>query len=314
MEEIKELEVVEETVLVKPKFEEEIKAEIKGISTIENNIKKVKEYAIQTKEYYAGLTFTEATKSEAEEQKAEINKFKKQVADARKQIIAKYNEPIKLFEDTAKEAEKILGEAYDLINVQVREFDSKELEKVKEKVESYFDEYAASKNINFLKFEDMNLSVTKGLLTTTGNFTKKTQDMVNEFIEKCVKDIELINSLDHKEEILIEYKKTLKAAESIANVMDRYKQLEEMKKQEEKREEQILTDEAMLNKIESLSAPIVEKDPVAGEIHINQVEMLECAFVIRTMHKDCLKEIVEIARKYNAETIQLVKEGGIYHE
>lgn len=251
--------------IVKPEFKEEIKVEIKGVSTIEDNIKKVKDFAIQTKEYYTGIVFTEATKEEAEKEKAAINKFKKQIEDSRKQIVKKYNEPISIFEQTAKEAEKILTEAYDLINTQVKVFDAKELEKVREKVESYFDEYATSKGIDFIKFANMNLSITKGLLTATNNLTKKTQEMINEFIDKCEKDLNLINTLENKDEILIEYKKTLNAADSIALVMDRHKQLENMKKQEEMNEEQKITDEVMLEKIEkALSAPkeIEEKEEV----------------------------------------------------
>lgn len=259
MKDIQDAEVLEEKTLIKPEFKEEINAEIIGTSKIEDNIKKVKEYAIKVKEYYTGVVFTAVTKNDAEKEKADINKFKKQVEDFRKQIVAKYNEPIKLFEDTAKETEKLLKETYNLINVQVKAFDDEQLEKVREKIESYFNEYAQSKNIDFVNFSQMNISVTKGLLTSTGNLTKKVQDQINEFVDRCAKDVDLINTLEHKEEILIEYKKNLKSAESIALVMDRYKQLEEMKQEKESAKEQVINDEEMLKKIDSLSAPKVQR-------------------------------------------------------
>ena len=259
MKDIQDAEVLEEKTLIKPEFKEEINAEIIGTSKIEDNIKKVKEYAIKVKEYYTGVVFTSVTKNDAEKEKADINKFKKQVEDFRKQIVAKYNEPIKLFEDTAKETEKLLKETYNLINVQVKAFDDEQLEKVREKIESYFNEYAQSKNIDFVNFSQMNISVTKGLLTSTGNLTKKVQDQINEFVDRCAKDVDLINTLEHKEEILIEYKKNLKSAESIALVMDRYKQLEEMKQEKESAKEQVINDEEMLKKIDSLSAPKVQR-------------------------------------------------------
>ena len=276
IEEVKEAEIFEEEALVKPEFKEEINAEIIGTAKIEDNIKKVKEYAIKVKEYYTGVVFTAKTKEDAEKEKADINKFKKQVEDFRKQIVAKYNEPIKLFEDTAKQTEKLLKETYDLINVQVKAFDDEQLEKVKEKVESYFNEYAQSKNVDFVNFSQMNISITKGLLTSTGNLTKKIQEQINEFVDRCSKDVELINTLEHKEEILIEYKKTLKSAESIALVMDRYKQLEEMKQEKESTKEQVINDEEMLKKIDSLSAPKVEK-----KTNENQEEILELKFKVR---------------------------------
>ncbi len=276
MEEVKEAEIFEEKALTKPEFKEEINAEIIGTAKIEDNIKKVKEYAIKVKEYYTGMVFTAATKEDAEKEKADINKFKKQIEDFRKQIVAKYNEPIKLFEDTAKETEKLLKETYDLINVQVKAFDDEQLEKVREKVESYFNEYAQSKGIDFVNFSQMNISVTKGLLTSTGNLTKKIQDQMNEFIDRCAKDVDLINTLEHKEEILIEYKKTLKSAESIAMVMDRYKQLEDMKKEKESTKEQVINDEEMLKRINILSAPKVEE-----KANRNQEEILELTFKVR---------------------------------
>ena len=279
-----EIKIVEEKSIVKPEFTEEIEARVISVGEIEDNIKDVKEYAIKVKEYYTNLVFTVETKENAEKEKADINKFEKQVKDFRKQIVAKYNEPIKLFEDTAKETEKLLKEAYDLINVQVKAFDDEQLEKVREKVESYFNEYAQSKGIDFVNFSQMNVSVTKGLLTSTGNLTKKTQEQINEFIDRCVKDVELINTLEHKEEILIEYKKTLKSAESIAMVMDRYKQLEEMKKEEEPKKEQVINDEEMLKKIENLTAPKVE------EI-VTQKELFELYFKVRGTKDELIRVI-----------------------
>ena len=56
MEEIKEAKVIEETEkieLTKPEFKSEIKAELKGITQIEDNINDVKEYALKLSDYYS---------------------------------------------------------------------------------------------------------------------------------------------------------------------------------------------------------------------------------------------------------------------
>lgn len=241
--------------LEKPVFKGEIKAEIKTLGEIEDNIQEVKEYALEVKEYYSDIVFTEDTKKDAESQKAEINKQKSTIADYRKAIVAKYNEPIKNFETTAKETEKILGEAYDFINSQVKAFDEKELQSIREKIEWYFDEYKKSQEVDFVKFEQLNLNITKGLITSTGNLTKKVQETITSFIDNVKKDLELIKTLEFKDEILLEYKTTLKCASAIANVQDRHRQLEEMQKP--------LTDEVVQEKIEEklnyVSAPQVEE-------------------------------------------------------
>lgn len=242
--------------LEKPVFKGEIEAKIKTLGEIEDNIQTVKEYALNLKAYYSGIVFTEETKKDAEEQKAEVNKQKKQVADFRKQIIAKYNEPIKLFEETAKETEKLLGDTYEFINEQVKKFDLAELEKVKEKVEKYFEEYKLSKDIDFINFDDLNINITKGLLTSTGNLTKKVQDQITDFVDSVRKNLDLIQTLEFKEEILVEYKKTLKCADSIAEVQDRHRQLEELEKQ---KKEEPLTDDKVQEKISYVSAPKAEE-------------------------------------------------------
>ena len=238
--------------LEKPVFKGEIKAEIKTLGEIEDNIQEVKEYALEVKEYYSDIVFTEDTKKDAESQKAEINKQKATIADYRKAIVAKYNEPIKNFETTAKETEKILGEAYDFINSQVKAFDEKELQSIREKIEWYFDEYKTSQEVDFVEFEQLGMNITKGLLTATNNLTKKTQETITDFIDRIRKDLDLIKTLEFKEEILLEYKKTLKCADAIANVQDRHRQLEQMKQEP-------LTDEKVQEKISYVTAPIVDE-------------------------------------------------------
>lgn len=245
----KDIAVVKE--IEKPIFNEELKAEIIGKSEIEDNIKELKEYALKVQDYYKDVVFTPETQKEAEEEKASINKLKAKVADFRKQIVAEYKKPIDLFETTAKETEKILESTYKLINDQVSLFNQAELEKVSEKLKTYFNEYAMSKGIDFIQFEQLGLSVTKGCLTATGSLTKKTETAITDFIDSVENDLKLINTLEFKDEVLIEYKKTLKCANAIAEVQDRHAQLEKIEEEKKK----VLEDNEVVEKIEYVTAP-----------------------------------------------------------
>ena len=93
--------------VVKPEFNGEIQARIKSVGEIESNMKDVKGYVQELNNYYKNVIFTEETLQQAKEEKAKVNKFKAQVIDYRKNIIAEYNKPIKTFDDTAKEIEKL---------------------------------------------------------------------------------------------------------------------------------------------------------------------------------------------------------------
>lgn len=259
-----EKEIVQEAIVIgelkKPMLESEFKAEIKGKQEIEDNINSIKEYALNLSKYYQGVVFSEEQIKDAEEEKANINKQKKLVSDFRKEIVKQWNEPIKLFEETAKETEKLLGSTYDVINEQVKIFNNKVLEEIKEKVESYFNEYALSKNIDFISFDNLNVSITKGLLTSTGSLTKKTQDLIVNYIDDVEKNLKMISTLEFKEEILVEYKRTLQIASSIANVQERHQLLEEEKKRQEQLQNiQEKVEEVEKKVEEALEIPKVEE-------------------------------------------------------
>ena len=303
-----EAEIKEETAIVKPEFNEKLDAKVVGIAKIENNIEKAKEYAIELKKYYESVEITEETQKSAEDERAQINKQKKLVADFRKNIVAEFNKPIENFETMAKETEKILGETADFITTKTKIFDEKKKEFARKKIDNFFKEYSLSQNIDFINLDQVGVSIGINALTEKEKITKKIQDQITEFVDKVRKDLDLIDTLEFKEEILVEYKKTLLCADSIAVVQDRHKQLEEMKKKEEETKEQEITDESMLNRIdEVLSAPTIT---VASD----EPTMIETAFVIRVDDIECLKEIKKICENYNAQLISLTKEEGVYHE
>lgn len=256
---MEEAKIKEEITIAKPEPMEEIKAEIKGISKIENNIEQAKNYAIDLKKYYESIEFTEEIKKDVEKERADINKQKKLVADFRKKIVAEYNKPIENFESMAKETEKILGETADFITSQVSIFDEKKKKEAEDKIRLFFDEYSLSKEIDFVKFEDLGIKIGINALTEKGSITKKIQDQITSFLDNVEKELQLINTLEFKDEILVEYKKTLKCASAIADVQDRHRQLEEMQKQKEEKTEEPLTDESVQKRISHVTAPKVEE-------------------------------------------------------
>ena len=81
--------------------------------------------------------------------------------------------------------------------------------KKKKKVIAYFEEYAQSKNIDFVKFGDANINVT---LTAS---LKSLKDQAKKFIDKVVDDIALINTQENDAEIMFEYKRTFNVSQAI---------------------------------------------------------------------------------------------------
>lgn len=245
----------QELQIIKPTFNGEIQAHIKSVGEIESNMKEVKSYVENLNNYYKNITFTEETMKEAKDEKSKVNKFKAQVADYRKNIIAEYNKPIKAFEDTAKDTEKLLTDTYNTINQQVANYESQQKEIKEQEIKDYFEEYKTANNIDFITYGQARINV------TLSASVKSLKEQAKQFIDKIVDDLKLIETQEHKTEILVEYKQTLNVAQSITSVTNRFKAIEEEKKKQEEfiKEASKSVIISAEEKKEILQAPIEEK-------------------------------------------------------
>lgn len=260
--------------VVKPEFNGEIQVKIKSVGEIESNMKEVKGYVQELNNYYKNVIFTEETLQQAKEEKAKVNKFKAQVADYRKNIIAEYNKPIKTFDDTAKETEKLLTETYNTINSQVANFENEQKKKKEQQIKDYFEEYKIANNIDFVTYEQAKINVT---LTAS---IKSLKEQAKLFIDEVIDDLKLIGTQECKDEILVEYKQNLNVSKSIQDVANRHRLLEEEKKRKEELKEKLvqkMSEEADIvikedNQPQVLEAPKVEE---------KQEEILILRFTVR---------------------------------
>lgn len=245
--------------IVKPQFDGEIIAKIKSVGEIESNMKDVKGYVENLNNYYKNVTFTEETMIQAKDEKSKVNKFKKQVSDYRKDIIAEYNKPIKVFEQTAKETEQLLTETYNTINQQVANYENEQKAKKEQEIKDYFEEYKIANNIEFITYEQAKINV------TLSASMKSLKEQAKQFIDKIVDDLKLIETQEHKAEILVEYKQTLNVSNAITSVTSRFKAIEEEKKkmEQEKELQKFVVDTAKESDKYSeqiiLNAPLIEE-------------------------------------------------------
>lgn len=123
----------------KPILKNEIQAKITGVAKVEDNIYEAKEFALQLRDYYSKLIFTDEQLSDAKSERASINKVTKKIAEYRKNIVAEFNKPIEEFEKTAKETENILKETADFVDVQVKKFENEEKERKRTDIESIYE-------------------------------------------------------------------------------------------------------------------------------------------------------------------------------
>lgn len=247
------------TVVTKPEFKGEIVVEITGLAKIEDNIKEVKEFAIGLNNYYKSIIFTEDTMKDATEEKAKVNKFKDKVAEYRKNVTNQVMENIKDYVDISKEVETLLGDTYSTINDQVNKFNDSKKETMRIEVEEFFNEYRDSKGIDFVEYANANINV------TLSASMKKLKEEAQSFIDRIVNDLELINEEDLKNEIMVEYKKTLNASASILEVKRRAKAIEDEKIRQQQIADRKAQEAQVVAKVEETvvaTAPVVEAPKV----------------------------------------------------
>lgn len=316
---------IEKKEIVKPSLDLELKVEVNGIAKIENNMSELKELALKFQDYYTNIKFIEDEtklnfedkeqmtlienkKKEAREEKAKINNFKKVINDKSKVVLEKYNEPINKFLELKKETIDILTKTYDTINSQVEIVDTQLLDEKRKRLENYFNELAEKETIDFTTYEAMKQNVT---LSASIKSLKKE---INNFINKIKDELKLIETQEHKVEILVEYKKSLNVANAITNVNERFKEIELVKAREEARklkleqeEEQIKKVEEILKKAEPVVekiVPIIEETPLMKPIEetnstiefaddeINEEKLLTAEFKV-TATKEKLESLIE---------------------
>lgn len=282
-----------ESLIKKPQFNGEIKAQIKSVGEIESNMKEVKGYVENLNNYYKNITFTEETMKDAKDEKSKVNKFKSQVADYRKNIIAEYNKPIKIFEDTAKETEKLLAETYNTINQQVANYENKQKEIKEQEIKEYFEECKIANNIDFITYGQAKINV------TLSASMKNLKEQAKSFIDKVADDLKLIETQEHKTEILVEYKQTLNVSQAITSVTNRFKAIEEEKKkiEQEKELQEFVVDTAK------------ESDKYSEQIILNAPSIEE-----KTEETLTLKFTVRGTRTKLKELKQFLESGGYDYE
>ena len=148
-------------------------------------------------------------------------------------------------------------------------------EQKKAEVKGYFDEYLTATGIDFVTFENAHINV------TLSASMKSLKEQAKAFIDKIVDDLNLINTQEHKDEILYEYKQSLNVSNAITTVANRYKAIEESKAREEERKAREQAEAEAAAKVEEVVEAVVPPtvEPIAPPVEEEKTYTLK--FTVR---------------------------------
>ena len=197
------------------------------------------------------LECTEENKQEVKKRRTEINNTLKVLEDRRKEIKAKLLEPYDTFNAKYEnECKTKLENASNVLKEKIDTIESQQLEEKQKELKEFADQYLEEFNIKgFIEYEDIPINI------TLSASMKSLKEQIVTFIEKVDSDLKLIGMEEYKEEILIEYNRTLDFVDSKTKVLERHRQLEELKKQQEEIHNKMQEEEKVAEKVEEIVAP-----------------------------------------------------------
>lgn len=250
--------------------------QVKQLPIIVEQLQEVKAEVTAKVEQALSLICTEDTVKDVKKVRSELNKELKDYEERRKAVKKAIMTPYEQFEtvykdcisDTYKKADTELKGKIDSVENELKE-------RKKAEVKGYFDEYLTARGIDFVTFENANINV------TLSASMKSLKEQAKAFVDKIVDDLNLIDTQEHKDEILYEYKQSLNVSNAITTVTNRYKAIEAAKAREEERKAREQAEAEAAAKVEevveAVAPPTVE--PIAPPVEEEKTYTLK--FTVR---------------------------------
>jgi hypothetical protein len=235
---------------------------VKQLPIIEQQLAQIKQQVAERVETVTSLVVTEDTVKAVKKARAELGAEFKSWEEKRKEVKKAVITPYEKFEEvyndcisnSYKTADKLLKQRIDEVENELKAKKAAE-------VQSYFEEYLASKGIDFVTYAQAGLNV------TLSASLKSLKEQAAAFIDRIVSDLALIETFtDLKAEILVEYKKSLNVSDAITGVKARAKAVQEEQARQEAEAEKRA---AEAQRVEAIKAAIPEA-PAAVEAPTEQ--------------------------------------------
>lgn len=206
---------------------------VKQLPIIEQQLKTISKDIDERIAEIEKLEVNESTIKEVKKVRSEFKKDFMELEEKRKQVKKSILSPYEQFEEIYKNyvTNKFTKADNDLKN-KIDAIEKTLKDKKEKEVKEYFEEYKKANKIDFVEYKQINIRV--GL----SDSLKSLKEQVKKFIDQRVDDLNLIYTLEHKTEILVEYKQSLNASLAISNVNKRFKAIEE-EKQKIKRDKEL---------------------------------------------------------------------------
>lgn len=252
---------------------------VKQLPVIVEQLQTIKAEVTEKTRKATSLFCTEDTVKEVKAVRAELNKefayWEEKRKEVKKAIISPYEQFETVYKDCItevfKKADADLKSKIDSVENELKERKAAE-------VKAYFEEYLQSKGIDFVTFENAGINV------TLSASMKSLKAQATEFIDRICDDLILIDTQEHKDEILFHYKKVdgfsfLNASKSITFVAEKYRAIEAEKAKEAERQARAEAEQKAAEKVDTVVETLTP--PTAIEPPTEEEKILTLKFTVK---------------------------------
>lgn len=201
---------------------------VKQLPVIEEQLKAIKELFQQEAAAALSLECTEETLQTVKKKRAELTKIFSALEAKRKEAKKAILSPYEAFEQVYRECvTEVYAPCDKELAAKIHEVEDGLKAQKRASAEEYFTEYCASKQIDFLSFDRLGISIT---LTAS---KKALREQIKSAIDKVSEELLLIATQENPDEILVEYKTSLNVAQAITLVSNRHKAIEDERRRKE---------------------------------------------------------------------------------
>ena len=234
---------------------------VKQLPIIEERLKEISEQSQQKVSAALAMTCTEDTVKSVKALRADLSKDFQELEKKRKDVKGKILAPYEQFEAVYRTyVTNIFKPADAQLKDKIDDVENGLKDQKKAEIAAFFDEYKASKGIDFIAFEDTGINV------TLSASKKSLKEQARTFVDKVNDDLMMIDTQNNSAEILVEYKRTLNASQAITIVSNRHKAIEEECRRFEQIQESQAAKDAAAQKVDAVIKAEMPSEPEALSI------------------------------------------------
>lgn len=267
---------------------------IKQLPVIEDQLQAVKQSIEERVSVALSLVCTEETYKDIKKVRSELNKEYQELEKRRKEVKAQILKPYESFEGIYKEcAGDLYARADNQLRQKINEVEDGLRRQKEEDLAKYFAEYRESMHIA----EDFVSLDKAGIKVCLSDSKTALQKKAAEFLDRIASDLQVIETLEARVEVMTEYRKTYNLSGSMLIVDERHKAIEAEKARREALEAERLAAEEAAKKIQPEPEPI--PDPVPAPAETKAVSKMYTVLLKITTTMDGMNQLKDFMNRQN---------------